>query len=316
MILKHRKFPKDIEQLQTIEKRLLDHHPELPNVKEQLKYRLSGYKGELALNFPLTFLPRHARIFHDLRLYDGTHFFQIDCLVLTDHYMVIIEAKNIGGELYYNQRFNYLRRKWTEGEQTFSDPVLQVRRHRRQLQQWLGLKHFPDVPIYCLVANSHPETAIDTDDSSLDIVIRTESLPEKMAEIHSSQVGPPIETTFLEHISTILLEGHTEQNYNYIERHSLGKSDFKGGVFCHKCQHLPMTRIYGTWKCPYCGYKYKQAHHSALRDYFFIYGAEITNKTARGFLLIDSAQVTQSILMNMNLRTVGNNKGRIYFLDY
>ncbi|SFJ46911.1 hypothetical protein SAMN04487936_102295 [Halobacillus dabanensis] len=59
MIVKERTFPKDIELLQTIERRLSDRHPQMGVVKDQLKYSLSGYKGELALNFPLSFLPNH-----------------------------------------------------------------------------------------------------------------------------------------------------------------------------------------------------------------------------------------------------------------
>ncbi|WP_406944755.1 nuclease-related domain-containing protein [Halobacillus sp. SY10] len=315
MIIKKRTFPRDIEQLQAIERRLHDNHPQLPKVKEHLKTRLSGHKGELALNFLLSYLPEHYRIFHHLRLYDGTHYFQIDCLILTDQWLLIIEAKNIGGELFYNQRFNFLSRTWDEGPQTFSDPVLQVRRHRRQLQQWLHIKSFPDIPIYCLVANSHPGTSINTDDPSLDIVIRTEALPEKIVEISSEHDElQKLSTSSLHLLSSELLSDHTENEFDYIKYFSLSIKDFKRGVFCTNCNALPMKRKRGTWQCGICLHKDPRAHIPALGDYSLLVGHRINNLQARSFLLINSPSAMQNILRDMNLRSKGENKGRVYFL--
>lgn len=315
MIIKQRTFPRDIEQLQAIERRLPETHAQMPKVKEYLKNRLSGHKGELALNFPLSYLPDHYHIFHHLRLYDGTHYFQIDCLILTSQWMLIVEAKNMGGELFYNQRFNFLSRTWDEGPQTFSDPVLQVRRHRRQLQQWLHMKGFPNIPIYCLVANSHPGTSINTDDPSLDIVIRTEALPEKVDEINSQHSDlQKLSTSSLHLLSSELLSNHTENEFDYIKYFSLSIKDFKRGVFCTNCNALPMIRKHGTWQCGSCLHKDPKAHIPALKDYSSLIGLRINNRQGRSFLLINSPSAMQNILRDMNLRSEGENKGRVYFL--
>ncbi|GEN54476.1 nuclease-related domain-containing protein [Halobacillus faecis] len=314
MIIKQRTFPRDIEQLQAIERRLGANHPQLPKVKEHLKNRLSGHKGELALNFPLSYLPENYRIFHHLRLYDGTHFFQIDCLILTDQWILIVEAKNIGGELFYNQRFNFLSRTWDDGPQTFSDPVLQVRRHRRQLQQWLHSKGFPDIPIYCLVANSHPGTSINTDDPSLDIVIRTEALPEKVEEIATKHNGMDYRCSHL--VSDKLINSHSDYHKDYTELFHLQSHEYKKGVFCTACQKLPIHRLHGTWGCENCRRKNPTAHIPSLKDYFLLNGAEITNKGLRDFLLINSPNIAKKILTDMNLETYGNNKGKVYLLGF
>ncbi|MBX0357587.1 nuclease-related domain-containing protein [Halobacillus sp. Nhm2S1] len=316
MIIKQRIFPRDIEQLQALERRLDANHPQLPKVKELLKNRLSGHKGELALNFPLSYLPENYRIFHHLRLYDGTHFFQIDCLILTDQWILIVEAKNIGGELFYNQRFNFLSRTWDDGAQTFSDPVLQVRRHRRQLQQWLHLKGFPVIPIYCLVANSHPGTSINTDDPSLDIVIRTDALPEKVDEIRQKHNRDRLPTSLPEMLSKEILEGDTPNNYDYMKELSINDSDIRKGVFCTSCQRLAVGWDYGQWKCSHCSHNDKTAHHPALRDFCLLKGPKITNKSLRDFLLIKSPTVAQGILKKVSLRYEGTKKSRVYFLRY
>ncbi|MYL69963.1 hypothetical protein GLW00_03830 [Halobacillus litoralis] len=316
MIIKQRTFPRDIEQLQAIERRLPETHAQVPKVKEHLKTRLSGHKGELALNFPLTYIPEHYHIFHHLRLYDGTHYFQIDCLILTSQWILIVEAKNIGGELFYNQRFNFLSRTWDEGPQTFSDPVLQVRRHRRQLQQWLHLKSFPDIPIYCLVANSHPGTSINTDDPSLDIVIRTEALPEKVEVIQNNHTGERLSASLTDRISKEILESDSPRNYDYMKDFSIKNLEIRNGVFCTNCNRLGMVWNYGKWICSWCGQKDKEAHHPALRDYCLLYGPKITNKSIRDFLFIESPTVAQRILKKVCLRYEGTKKSRVYFLRY
>ncbi|MGR9048752.1 nuclease-related domain-containing protein [Halobacillus faecis] len=316
MIIKQRAFPRDIEQLQTIERRLHESHLQMPKIKEHLKNRLSGHKGELALNFPLSYLPEHYRIFHHLRLYDGTHYFQIDCLVMTNQWILIVEAKNIGGELFYNQRFNFLSRTWDEGPQTFSDPVLQVRRHRRQLQQWLHLKGFPDIPIYCLVANSHPGTSINTDDPSLDIVIRTEALPEKVGEIADHHTGERLSTSLPDLISKEILKSDSPLAFDYLKDLSVKDSDIRKGVFCTSCQQLAMLWEYGKWKCNKCRHKDKTAHHPALRDFCLLNGSKITNKSLREFLLIESPTIAQGILKKVCARYEGTKKSRVYFLRY
>ncbi|SFJ46925.1 Nuclease-related domain-containing protein [Halobacillus dabanensis] len=228
---------------------------------------------------------------------------------------MIVEVKNIGGELFYNQRFNYMTRKWTDGEHTFSDPVLQVRRHRRQLQHWLSIKNLPDLPIYCLVSNS-PETSIDTDDPDLNIVIRTDALPEKIEQVEASHAGPSIDPTSLDRLTKNLLDDHTENHYDYLDKFSLNSKDFNKEVICPTCQHVPMRRIYGTWQCQNCGYKNAEAHLAALRDYYFLYGSSITNKKMRDFLMLDSPDIANRILSNMNLSSSGKNKGRVYFLNF
>ncbi|MBN8235276.1 NERD domain-containing protein [Halobacillus kuroshimensis] len=314
MIMKERTFPSDIKVLQALKRRLVEHHPQSEAVNDQLKLRLTGYKGELSLNYPLTFLPSDHYIFHDLRLYDGTHHFQIDCLVVTASLLIILEVKNIGGELFFNQRFHYLERKWEEDHSTFADPVIQVGRHTRQLRKLLKLWQIPNVPIYGLVVNSHPTARIDTDNDDLENVIRIETLPEKISTLMEGRT-PILNASPMNRFTTHLLTNHESYFYDYVNFFKLEKEDFKKGVFCPECSSLPMKRMHGRWKCVNCAHISKSAHVAALEDYSLLIGKTITNKQARNFLRVPSPSAANILLKAMKIKTVGRNKGRIYVLE-
>lgn len=90
-------------------------------------------------------------ILHDLRLWDGKHFFQIDVLIPHAKYPLILEVKNIVGELYFDTDLHQVIRIKGEENEAFPDPILQVNRLKRQLKGWLAVNQFPDIPIYPLL---------------------------------------------------------------------------------------------------------------------------------------------------------------------
>ncbi|WP_372508755.1 nuclease-related domain-containing protein [Pseudalkalibacillus decolorationis] len=82
MIIKHRTKPTSIRKLEALQRRIPRDHPRRPFIDEGCAINKAGYKGELALNFPLKFLPqKDYLILHDLRLQNKTAYFQIDCLL-------------------------------------------------------------------------------------------------------------------------------------------------------------------------------------------------------------------------------------------
>ncbi|GGL59201.1 hypothetical protein GCM10007968_23960 [Sporolactobacillus putidus] len=58
------------------------------------------------------------------------------------------------------------------------------------------------------------------------------------------------------------------------------------------------------------------AHIAALHDYYLIFGSEITNKGCRKFLRLDSGSSANYILKSMKLKFSGENRARVYYLDF
>ncbi|MFQ3544632.1 nuclease-related domain-containing protein [Halobacillus rhizosphaerae] len=316
MIVKKLEFPQEIQQLQALVRRLNPSHPSYEEANENLTRRLAGYKGELSLSYPLSFLPSNHLIFHDLRLTDGSHFFQIDALILTSKWILIIEAKNIAGRLHFDQHFNQLLRTLNEAQEAFANPVIQVRRHKLQLAKWLSHHHLPSLPILTLVASSNPRSILSSDDPELDIVVRTDNLPEKINELTSQFSEEHLTEEQIHLLTSALLTKHTPGNFIFLSQLKINPLDIRRGVFCEECSRLPMNRKRGYWKCMKCGHRSRIAHEIAIRDYYLLFGPEITNAKLRDFLLIDSIYIASRILTSLKARRSGKNKGSCYQLIY
>jgi len=163
MIVKKRKVPLINLKLEALLRRIPTTHPKYLLIKENLAKRSSGYLGELSLNYPLSFLDeKEYFIFHDLRLNISDHYFQIDTLVITQKFILIIEVKHITGTLFFDQEFHQLIRTHNGEEAVFPDPITQIKRQMLQLKQWLSDKQIPAIPIVPLVVVSHPNAIIQT----------------------------------------------------------------------------------------------------------------------------------------------------------
>ncbi|KHE72877.1 nuclease-related domain-containing protein [Halobacillus sp. BBL2006] len=310
MIVKNREIPFSLRQLETLDRRLVTTHPKYTFLKDKLALELAGHKGEMALHYPLSFCTKDHFIFHDLRLWDGSHFFQNDTIILTSNYILLIEAKYMAGTLNYDDK--QLTRDDLQG---FDNPIHQVNRHKHQLKKWLSLHSFPLPPIYCLVTNSHPRCVIQAHTLEAGIVIRTYDLPEKIRELDTLPSPTPISLDELHNISSALHNDHRPHSFNYIATMDIQPSDLKTGVHCPSCRYVPLNRKHGTWHCPKCHRSDKHAHIEALQDYSLLLDNEITNEKARKFLRVESPFQTKRILQSISSNQKGKNKGRKYYLD-
>ncbi|WP_369901923.1 nuclease-related domain-containing protein [Bacillus manliponensis] len=89
MIVKERKIPIHLMQLEALWRRLPENYLKREEIAEDIKRQKAGYKGERSVDYQLTFLkPEKYRVFHDVRLFDGTHYFQLDTLVLSSKFLL------------------------------------------------------------------------------------------------------------------------------------------------------------------------------------------------------------------------------------
>lgn len=115
MIVKERKMPVHLLQLEALLRRLPAHHPKRNVVAENLAKFMAGYKGEQAIEYPLSFLSEiKYSILHDIRLFDQKHYFQIDALIVSSCFLLFLEIKNIFGTLIFDTKFKstYSNRRW------------------------------------------------------------------------------------------------------------------------------------------------------------------------------------------------------------
>lgn len=320
MILKKRTTPRSILKHQALFPRLPPAHPKISIIQENLSKMLSGYKGEKSIDYPLSFLSeKEYYILHDLRIKDSNHYFQIDSLLMTERFFIILEVKNIAGTLYFDQMFHQLIRTIDGKETAFGDPITQSNRHVMQFKKWLAKNRLSEIPLLSLVVISSSNTLIRSSPGAREIsqkVIHSSYLPTKMQEIERKYPIKILSEKEIKKVGRLLKRSHSPTNQSILEQYSIHSNELLKGVFCPICRHLPMVRVYGKWFCSKCQYTEKDTHLNALNDYVLLLGPEITNQKLREFLNINSPALATRLLLSMGIPNVGTTKDRIYYLPF
>ncbi|WP_226655486.1 nuclease-related domain-containing protein [Pseudalkalibacillus hwajinpoensis] len=320
MIKKEHEPPLHLHKLSTLLNRLPSHHLRFDEVKEQLSMYQAGISGEKSLNFPLSFLDdKRFSIYHDLRLFDGVHYFQIDTLVVSQHYLLILEVKNISGTLMFDPSFNQLIRISDTKEEAFPNPLTQVERQCSQLRALLQKINIPDVPIETLIVVANRRAVLKATEEVQFIsskVIRSEYLPTKVKLLDKRYSDERLTVKEVRKLGRTLVKLHEPLDRDVLKRFSITREDLLIGVACPSCARLAMLRLHGRWYCEICGTYSRDAHLRALRDYALLVSKEITNQEVRRFLRMDSGDATTRLLRSLNLESTGSTKGRRYKLDF
>ncbi|HEO8419419.1 TPA: NERD domain-containing protein [Yersinia enterocolitica] len=293
--------------------RLKETHKLRPNVMEDLRKLLAGFRGEKEMKYYLQFLPeKDCLIIHNLRLYDGKTYFQIDYLILTQRFALILECKNYYGEVHFDSNFNQLIRKVDEKEEGFSDPISQAKRHQRQLQTYFKLHNLPPIPIEFLVIFSNPSTIIKGNPAIKDKVIHSHSFLEKWEKMHLKYKVIVMDRKMLRKVSKNFMKNNTTETVDLLKKYGLHPSDLITGVQCPACEKFAMQRKKRKWFCPHCNSYDTAAHQKAVIDYLLLIKPTITNKEFREFAHITSRETAAKMLVRMKLPSTGENKGRKY----
>ncbi|MFZ3590238.1 nuclease-related domain-containing protein [Bacillus sp. DJP31] len=319
MIVKKREKPIHIQQIEALSSRISKVHPKYQIIFERLLRENAGYYGEKATDFHLSFLPEEKYlILHNMRLFDGKNYFQIDTLLLTTSFIQILEIKNLKGILIFDPEFNQLIRILDGIEEGFPDPILQVERQTTQLKYWLVSQNLPSIPIESLVVISNPSSIIKAASKPHLVskkVIHSGKLPLKLTQFEQIHRDEILSLKELKKLSRLLLKKHEPLLLDILEKYQLTRKDIITGIHCPHCKQLGLKRLSGSWHCIACNSTSKDAHYSGLKDIALLLDSSISNKEAREFLHIKSQAVATKLLSSMSLPYTGENKGRRYDLS-
>ncbi|WP_169864829.1 nuclease-related domain-containing protein [Sutcliffiella halmapala] len=317
MINKEREVPLIIVVLETLLRRLPELHPKRKLILDDYAKWVAGYKGEVSLDYHLNLLDqRKYFILHDLRLmHQANNFFQIDTLLLTLKYILILEIKNISGTVFFDSSFNQFTRTLNGKEERFTNPLSQIHKHEKRLKIWLHDNSIVPPPIKSLVVFSSPHTIIKADSKFKDYqkVVHSENLLAKIDQFEKNHTSNIFTEKDLKKISRLLLKKNSIAEIDILKKYGINPDELIRGVHCPKCMHMPLQRK-GTWYCPQCNDSFKDAHKEALKDYFHLIGPTINHQQFKEFLQIESRFIATKLLASLNLPYSGSNKNRVYHL--
>jgi hypothetical protein len=304
--------------MEVLQRRLMYSHPNLTAIEDELGGRLFGHYGERSNDYFLKpLISRGYSVLHDLRLEAYKSYFQIDTLLISPWYFLILEVKNISGTLIFDHLNQVIRQKEDGTEAAFPNPIFQVKRQQSHLIEWLSKNRIPQIPVKSLVVMSNTKTIIKAPPAIKEVKEMITHSPYLQERIHFMEKMHTVEKLSKKELSKTaktLVRQHQPENPDLLKRFQIDEKDIIKGVYCTKCFHMPVTRKYGVWNCSQCSYKSPDLHLPTLDDYTLLFGNSISNKQFCDFLQISSRHVAKRLLSTLNLPYTGSYKDRKYKL--
>lgn len=311
MILKHRTEPPDIFQLESLMKRVPLTHNQFPSWTEQLRRISAGFHGEqrvdslwheIELPFPHFFI-------HDLFIQKPNSSHQMDTVLVTSRFILVLEIKNISGLLNFDPQTRQFSRTNKDGSiDGMRNPDDQLRRHEKWMERFIDSEHL-DLPVIGAIIFAYPSSIIH-------------SRSGKRIMIHSSGLPHLLEQLSANHPHNLLTDNETYQlSQKILAFHSLKPlrlptlpASFLTGVLCPNCSAQKMAYIRRSWRCAVCSFHDSQSHLIALAEYRHLIGLTITNREFRKFTHIASTTTASKLLKSSNMPFQGSYKDRVYLI--
>lgn len=306
--------PLILQQHEALDRRLAQNHPKRPEVEEKLGSLKAGYRGEKTLNYYLSLLPpKKYHIYHDIRLPNGTTFFQVDAILLSEKMGFIIDNKNYGGTIVLD-KFQ-LTQELNNISKVYQNPISQTHRHLILLKDFFDHYQIPIIPIENLVCFSNSYSVVKIEGGYHEAekrVCKADNILRKISEFERYYKYDVFTQKDFGKVKRLLLSKHTPNRMDILKTYCLGPGEILTGVQCPICLHMPIQYNGRYWQCPVCQTISKDAHLQPINDYFLLIKPWITNAELRIFLHLPSPRAAAYLLSFLNLPSTGTNKGRIY----
>lgn len=312
LILLNRKTPNSILTVEALLRRLEPNDFDYPYFQDMLKRLKSGYEGEHRVDrewIEMPYLDEHYLLLNYEFENEFGHTHQIDTLLLTKNFLLLLEIKNIAGRVEYNeQKHQFLRIKPDGMVNTLTNPFDQLNRHEEFIHRLLA-KMKLSLPIEKAIIMANTSTIIG-------------EVPNSIPIFHASglrffvkkclrKYPPKITNHQLEKLAKFFMSQLKPRNYDI----NISSERIRKGVLCENCNYqVEMKYRLGVWTCPKCNVQSEKAFYRALNDYRLLISNQITNQKFREFFNINSHDATTKILDRLNLEKVGKNRGRYYII--
>ncbi len=259
-----------------------------------------------------TFTLKH-HIFHDLSLASDSTF-QIDHLIQTPNFGVLLETKNISGSLEFKDHPPQLIQTKDNGQiNSYESPVTQLERNTELLSLWLAARNI-QLPLFGAVVLAYPKQIVAVPPADTTILFPN-MIPPFIKGL--PQGDRKLKPNTFQWLAAELVNRHRPYIPKPIcESYQIPFGDFQPGVRCTTCGKLGMIKHKRTWHCKICDRNDSMAHVKDLQEWFLIFKRSITNRECREWLQVEDKYTANRILQSMNFRSEGTFRDRKYFIDF
>lgn len=296
--------------IDAVNKRIQEKDNEILSFQEEFYRMEAGSVGEKKLKLVLDDYPfkNEYSIFYNFECMNDRGFsHQIDALLITPFFILILEVKQITGTLCYKPALHeFYRITENKLRDNFPNPFDQTFRHKLFLEQFL-LQFNIVIPIHELVVIANYRAQLDDSLKGLPI-IHLSGLPRYLENLFATYISPLVNIS--------MIHKKLQQIHQPLPaRRSIEAHRLKHGVLCKKCNYCyKMHYARGNWICEKCNSNDRSALFEALHHYRVLIRPTISNKEFRDFVGIDSKFTASKILTRLDLEKHGDKKGRYYVI--
>lgn len=277
---------------------------------EQEFYRLeAGLSGEQKLKRLLSdyHFKSPSHIFYNFECINSKGFtHQMDALLITPHFVVVMEVKQMSGTLFYKSAFHEFSRVHDNVSENFPNPFDQAYRHQLFLEHQFKVWQI-SIPVYHIVVLANHRAILDHSLSNFPIM-HMSGIPRFIEKLYRQHPNSRANITFL--------QNQLEQLYEQLPpRRTIERHRLRNGVLCKECDYVnEMQYRQGYFICQVCGGKSKEALYETFLQYRILVGPRITNKEFREFFNISCIHIASKLLARAGLEKHGVNKGTYYMI--
>lgn len=232
-------------------------------------------------------------------------FIQLDTIILTKKYLLIIEVKNIIGSLTFQTHKGQVIRTLDGVKTPFECPITQINRHIHSLEQ-LHLA----LPIFKAIVFSSNRVILENIPLGEPIFFR-KNLPPFIHNLNKKE--DRISTSeFNNLIRKIQSMQHAMQRKPLCERWNIHPDTLIKGFLCKVCRK-PLCKVSNkTWKCQQCeGIDRNPIVHN-IDDYFLLIKDSISTAECMDFFRLSSSHEAYYMLKKCNLVNINNARKTVY----
>lgn len=278
--------------LESLVHRLNPKHEKALKIQEDLNMQEAGEFGEKHLLTILTEnkLPENTFIFHNVILKSIIDV-QIDLLLLSPYWCLILEVKNLTGELTFTSKPPQLICEKENKKITYRSPASQLNQYIFGLKAFLENYQY-QVPIYGAVVLPFNNAIIKNLPDDIPLLIGREIINY----IWSLPKNKTINSKILGELLIKNCQRNSWSKFPLAQYYGINPSDIKQGVACPHCGTIPMKRLKRTWYCENCQKSDMYAHKRALKEYYMLINQHISPREAMEFLKLRNRYEARRIL--------------------
>lgn len=252
-----------------------------PQIEQDIKMLSYGITGEESVAFELNNSYMPMIVLHDLHIeYDGLSA-QIDYLIITTKLILILECKNLYGNIEINGNGDFIRITNFNGKfkkEGIYSPITQNTRHLEMIKRirltsknnfltkTLFEKFFDD-NFKSVVVLANPKTVINMKYAKKEVkekIIRSDQLVEYIKNLVKESKNEPYTEKEMYQRADFFLSFHTPNKVDYTKKYSVDKSEEKDIEVVPIAENLEDSPIYKDLR----QYRYNTSKAEGIKPYF------------------------------------------------